>query len=112
MLTSLTLTNFRGFTKLEIPKLARVNLIGGVNNAGKTSILEAIYLLLERVPDNIRELPTIFRAPSTLDNGKYFWNWIANDRNEKSVTSISTQIQPGSGFEVLIFVSVFMPDAF
>ena len=60
MLTSLTLTNFRGFAWLEIPRLARINLIGGVNNAGKTAILEAIYLLLSK-EEKIGELPHLFR---------------------------------------------------
>lgn len=102
MLLSLTLTNFRGFTKLEIPRLARVNLIGGVNNAGKTSILEALYLLLARDPGEIQKLPSVFRPPSVLDSNRYFWNWITKDRGANSVASISTQTQPEGGFEVFV----------
>ena len=102
MLLSLTLTNFRGFTKLEIPKLARVNLIGGVNNAGKTSILEALYLLLARGTEEIQKLPSVFRAPSALDSNRYFWNWITKDRSAQSVASISVQTQPESGVEVFV----------
>lgn len=105
MLISLTLTNFRGFANLDIPKLARVNLIGGVNNAGKTSILEAIYLLLERDAGKIHDLPSVFRAPSALDSERYFWKWIAKNRGDGSVTSISAQFQPGSGVQVFISLS-------
>ena len=36
---------YRGIDGLELEDLRRVNLIVGVNNAGKTSLLEAIYLL-------------------------------------------------------------------
>lgn len=36
---------YRGIDDLELEDLRRVNLIVGVNNAGKTSLLEAIYLL-------------------------------------------------------------------
>ena len=45
MLKSLRIRNYRVFKDLEISGLYRINLIGGRNNAGKTSLLEAIFLL-------------------------------------------------------------------
>ena len=36
---------YRGISGLALEGLERVNLIAGINNAGKTSLLEAIYLL-------------------------------------------------------------------
>lgn len=42
MLTSFTAQNFRLFTNLEIPRLSRVNLFVGRNNAGKSALLEAV----------------------------------------------------------------------
>lgn len=45
MLTSLELDNYRGFTKYRVAGLSRVNLLVGMNNCGKTSVLEAIQLL-------------------------------------------------------------------
>jgi predicted ATPase len=44
-LRALTIGRYRGLTGVALPELKRVNLLVGVNNAGKTSILEAIYLL-------------------------------------------------------------------
>lgn len=44
MLPSLHISGFKGFSTIQIPRLGRVNLIVGKNNAGKTSLLEAIYL--------------------------------------------------------------------
>ena len=44
ILDSFEIHNFRLFRHLEIKKLARVNLIVGKNNVGKTSLLEALYL--------------------------------------------------------------------
>jgi ABC-type branched-subunit amino acid transport system ATPase component len=44
ILPSLEIRQFRIFSKLEIERLGRVNLIVGKNNVGKTSVLEAIYL--------------------------------------------------------------------
>ena len=40
--------NFRFFRHLKIKRLARVNLIVGKNNVGKTSLLEALYLYAHR----------------------------------------------------------------
>ena len=45
MLKSLTIKNFRCFENLTLEPLELVNLIGGGNNAGKTALLEAIFLL-------------------------------------------------------------------
>ncbi|HLP46280.1 MAG TPA: AAA family ATPase [Candidatus Kapabacteria bacterium] len=41
----LTIENFRGIEKLEINDLKRINLLVGRNNCGKSSILEAFFLL-------------------------------------------------------------------
>lgn len=44
MLERLDIENFRAFKKLTMPELARINLISGKNNAGKTALLESIQL--------------------------------------------------------------------
>ncbi len=45
MLTSLEMAGYRGFRQYRVAGLARVNLLVGRNNCGKTSILEAVHLL-------------------------------------------------------------------
>ncbi len=45
MLERIKITNFRRFRELEVPRTTRINVITGSNNAGKTSLLEAIFLL-------------------------------------------------------------------
>jgi len=44
MYTSFEVKNFRGFKDLTIKGLERINLIAGVNNIGKTALLEALFL--------------------------------------------------------------------
>lgn len=44
ILDSLEIRNFRTFRNLKIDRLARVNLIVGENNVGKTTLLEALQL--------------------------------------------------------------------
>ena len=71
MLNTLNLRGFRGFDSYRLSGLARVNLLVGKNNCGKTSVLEAVELLVsegdprvlynslrrrgERVTDRMRE---------------------------------------------------------
>jgi predicted ATPase len=45
MIRDLTIQDFRLFHRFDIQSLARVNLIVGTNNSGKSSLLEAIHLL-------------------------------------------------------------------
>ncbi len=45
MLKRLQIRNFRGFNDLNIDQLSAINLIAGRNNSGKTSLLEALFLL-------------------------------------------------------------------
>lgn len=44
MYTHFRIQNFKSFRDLAFDDLARVNLIAGKNNTGKTSVLEAIAL--------------------------------------------------------------------
>lgn len=45
MYSSLSIAGFRCFAKLEVSGLRRINLLTGHNNVGKTSVLEALFLL-------------------------------------------------------------------
>lgn len=45
MFRSVQIMGYRGFSRYEMGDLARVNLLVGKNNSGKTSVLEALYLL-------------------------------------------------------------------
>jgi AAA15 family ATPase/GTPase len=41
-LESVTIHNFRGLRDLELRDLGQINLLVGINNSGKTSVLEAL----------------------------------------------------------------------
>ena len=56
-LPNLSIKGFRGIRNLAIERLGHVTLIAGENNSGKTSILEAVRLLMEGgSPAIIREI--------------------------------------------------------
>ena len=44
MLTEFSIKNFRALEDVKLTNLARVNLIGGKNGVGKTSVLEALWV--------------------------------------------------------------------
>ena len=48
MIRTLRLENYRSFREHELRDLATVNLLVGPNNCGKTTILEAVHLLVSR----------------------------------------------------------------
>lgn len=60
MLESIKFKNFRGFKSLELPDLSQITLLTGKNSAGKSSVLEGIFLLMDysapNVLENIRKL--------------------------------------------------------
>ena len=43
---SLTIENFRGISHISVENMKQINLIVGKNNASKTTILEALFLLI------------------------------------------------------------------
>jgi hypothetical protein len=48
MISSIQIRGYRCFSDFDMSGLERVNLLVGTNNSGKTSVLEAIYLLTSR----------------------------------------------------------------
>jgi AAA15 family ATPase/GTPase len=57
MIEKIELSNFRGFTHLELDHLKRINVIVGRNSSGKTSLLEAIFLSgSSAVPNQVFQL--------------------------------------------------------
>jgi predicted ATPase len=66
MLKTLRIENFRCFQTFELQQLGQLNLLVGMNNSGKTSILEAIQLLTAQL--NLEALREVM-----LGRGEYIW---------------------------------------
>ncbi|MDR1011984.1 MAG: AAA family ATPase [Opitutaceae bacterium] len=96
MLSSIQITNFRGFENLELKDLGRINLIVGRNNTGKTSLLEAISFVCD--PKQAGSLPALFRPQWTRQNDARdarFYRWLLRNGVEDSVIRINAQTDEG-----------------
>src|SRR4028118_1513114 len=63
MLKEIEIQNFRCFEQIKISGFERVNLICGKNNAGKTALLEALFLNVVPKPSSILILRKLRREP-------------------------------------------------
>jgi AAA15 family ATPase/GTPase len=64
MLKEIEIQNFRCFEKIKISGFERVNLIGGKNNAGKTALLEALFLNVAPYATSLETLRELRRESS------------------------------------------------
>ncbi len=64
MLKEIEIQNFRCFEQIKISGFERVNLIGGKNNAGKTALLEALFLNVAPDTSSLVILRDLRREPS------------------------------------------------
>jgi AAA15 family ATPase/GTPase len=80
MITEIHISRFRGFKETTIGGFRRVNLIGGLNNTGKTALLEAILLGYD--PDRSFNFNLVrrFGKERYEDNSEYlFFNYETNE---------------------------------
>lgn len=77
MFKSLDIKNFRQFKDIQINSLQRINLFDGMNNVGKTSLLEAIFLLVScQDPSAIFTLIKIRGGDVLGASGSDTWGWL------------------------------------
>jgi len=73
MLSDLHIENFRGIQALEIKDMRRLVLLSGKNNVGKSSVLEAIFLMMDHLsPDSFHQM-NAFRGINLPSNGVGVW---------------------------------------
>jgi hypothetical protein len=106
MITELEIQNFRGFKNLKLEGLRRVNLLMGGNDTGKTSVLEALVLLLGDTR-SLHNLATAFRnnqaggEPShNRDDLENYWMWLFFEKDPKNPIRMSCQTIQGGTIQV------------
>lgn len=110
MFTSLQIENFRAFDRLQVGDLARINLIAGANNTGKTAFLEAVFLLLGEgnpmllATAHIHRGYNEFRGP-TDDVLRWLISPLFHNFDESAVVTIRGRLSDGSNEETTLRVA-------
>lgn len=94
MLTSVSFENFKSFAHLEIEDLSHVNIIGGKNSSGKTSILEGLFLYLDRNNPNMLLRQLNWRGVERVPiKQEILWNPIFHDFDINKTIKIHVEIK-------------------
>lgn len=90
---SVSVNGFRGFADLTVAELARVNLITGANNVGKTAFLESIFLLLGAHNPDVPLRLNHFRGMDLVTNDAETWGWLFHAKEMNRVITIHAKSQ-------------------
>lgn len=66
MITNATFENYKLFKNVQLSDLSRITLLGGGNNVGKSSVLEALFLFYDRGNPNMFFRPFAWRGITSL----------------------------------------------
>lgn len=92
-LKSIAFENYRGLHGLHVPSFRRINLIGGFNGTGKSSLLEGIFFLLDRRGPIALTRPFMWRGVGMV--GKSSLEQFFSRLDYESVISISAETSGG-----------------
>lgn len=90
MYTSFTIENFRCFPTLKIEPLARINLIAGQNNVGKTALLEALFIFHTANPGVLPWIE-LLRGFQEFRQDELFWDLFPKFNTEQAIRFSATE---------------------
>jgi len=95
--------NFRGFGDFAIDDFARVNIITGKNDVGKTCLLEAIFLHVGRHNPQLPGSIEFFRGRENVEvNAEAIWGWVFKDRQVSRPIVLQATDEDGHQRELVI----------
>lgn len=93
MLENIKFQNFRGFKSLDLSGLSQITLLTGKNSAGKSSVLEGIFLLMDHSsPNTFDKIRQIRGLPNPSDITK-LWEPLFNNFDTSKTIEISAYCQ-------------------
>lgn len=96
MIRFVTLSNFRGFERLRVGPLERVSLILGRNNVGKTSLLEALFLLSGPTnPELPLRLSGLRGVMQFRNDAEEMWGWLFHRKKSKQTIELVADLPAG-----------------
>lgn len=103
MFKSIKIANYKSIDELEIYKAPRILLLGGKNNAGKSTVLEAIFLAMDRLNHDLMSRHFGWRGVShiTLDPN-YSWRPSFNNFDFSNKIAISLEDKKNKWLKLII----------
>lgn len=93
MIRSVSFRNFRGFQHLELPDLAPITLLSGKNNAGKSTVLEGLFLLMDHSESMCFEKISSFRSLPVIPDFDILWKPLFHQLNADEPIQIFARLQ-------------------
>lgn len=91
MIRYLNIENFRGIQKLSIEDMRRLVLLSGNNNVGKSTVLEAIFFMMDHLsPDSFNHMNN-FRGLIVSSNGVSLWEPLFYQMNPDNTIKIQVK---------------------
>ena len=91
MIRCLNIENFRGIQKLGIEDMRRLVLLSGNNNVGKSTVLEAIFFMMDHLsPDSFNHMNN-FRGLIVSSNGVSLWEPLFYQMNPDNTIKIQAK---------------------
>lgn len=105
--SDISIKNFRCFKNFSIGSLNRVNLIGGMNNVGKTTLLESIFLLLGGTNINVVLKISAFRGIERFEGDaalirETLWGYLFHNFDNQGAITIQSELGSGKRVSVVL----------
>lgn len=97
--TSIHVKRYRRLAGLDMKKLARINLVAGINNSGKTSLLEAIYLLARQ--NDLDGLLEVMRRRGKVATDQLDPEWLLEQLGAETLCIDGTFDQLSASVEII-----------
>lgn len=78
--TSICIEQYKRFNDINLSNLKRINIFAGINNSGKSSILEAVYLLCRQ--NDFNGLQEVIRLRGKISDKKIASDWFLEQVND------------------------------
>jgi len=103
MIRALAISNFRCFRSLKVDGLKRINLIAGMNNVGKTTFLEALWIQLGPGNPELELRLNAFRGLQFVPlEAEELWGWLFYNKQVDSAIELVNSDEAGNQRRLVI----------
>ena len=95
MISSIELNNFRGFSHLKMDNVTPITLISGMNNVGKSSVLDGLFLFFDHIDADSFIKLNRFRGLLSVYEPRVLWEPIFHNLNTQNIVQITLHLPKG-----------------